>query len=63
MQLIYRGMTYSYNSANTTDRSLVQRSARELIYRGSTYQIAPNAMTKSSVESAAYALIYRGNAY
>jgi hypothetical protein len=67
MQLIYRGHTYSYNSACATacrplQSSRTPQSAYELSYRGSTYRVTPTA-TKPVVQPSEYELIYRGNTY
>jgi hypothetical protein len=66
MQLIYRGTTYSYTSANVNARRSAQRiceSAYEVIYRGSTYRVDPTVAAPTSVKPSQYELIYRGETY
>ncbi|MEG4115083.1 MULTISPECIES: DUF4278 domain-containing protein [unclassified Microcoleus] len=68
MKLIYRGTTYDYNPANVAARHPSQPtptrdSAYELIYRGNTYRVDPNAITKTPVKPTSYELIYRGITY
>jgi hypothetical protein len=68
MQLIYRGQTYSYNSACATacrpfQSSRTPQSAYELSYRGSTYRVTPATATKTVVQPSEYELIYRGTTY
>jgi hypothetical protein len=56
MKLIYRGVTYDYNPTNGAARHSFQpahhtsKSTYELIYRGNTYRVDPNAIAKASVQ-------------
>lgn len=68
MKLIYRGLTYDYDPANSAIRYPFQRtptsqSTYELIYRGHRYRVDPNAIMKTSVQPVTYELIYRGISY
>jgi hypothetical protein len=68
MKLIYRGVAYDYNpdkgAARYPFRRIhTSRSTYELIYRGNTYRVDPNAIPKASVQPVSYELIYRGVTY
>lgn len=68
MKLIYRGLTYDYNPAKGAvhypfRRTRTPQSTYELIYRGNTYRVEPNTITKAFAKPVAYELIYRGITY
>lgn len=68
MKLIYRATTYDYAPSKFASRPFQQvrgpGPAYNLIYRGVTYRVDPNAKpAKVPVLPAAYNLIYRGVTY
>ena len=72
MKLYYRGVSYEYDSSQLVSQKRGQPfkqvrgsgSAYNLIYRGVTYHIDPNAKpSEVPVQPVAYRLIYRGIAY
>lgn len=67
MKLIYRGTTFDYDPSSTPSRPF-QKSSRprepyNLMYRGVTYRVDPNAMTKADAKPAVYELSYCGVTY
>ncbi|MEH1841561.1 MAG: DUF4278 domain-containing protein [Nostoc sp.] len=71
MKLYYRGLTYEYNSKETTKKSIRpfapvrhQSSAYNLNYRGITYRVDPNIEPlQVSTPPVTYQLSYRGVTY
>jgi hypothetical protein len=72
MKLYYRGVSYEYNPSKVESRKRGQPfkqvrgsgHAYNLIYRGVTYRIDPNAKpSEVPVQRVAYRLMYRGIAY
>jgi len=67
MKLIYRGTTFDYDSSSTPSRPFQTnsrpREAYNLMYRGVTYRVDPNAITKADAKPATYELSYRGVTY
>lgn len=68
MQLIYRGYTYEYDSSKPVGRPFQPAPrlgrAYDLIYRGTTYRVDPDAKrAEVPVEPATYKLIYRAMTY
>jgi hypothetical protein len=72
MKLCYRGVSYEYSPSKVESRKRGQPfkqvrgsgAAYNLIYRGVTYRIDPNAkQSEVPVQQVAYKLMYRGIAY
>jgi hypothetical protein len=64
MKLIYRGMTYNYNSLKASSRPVRREAPYILHYRGVNYQVVPQSETPAAtVYPITYQLIYRGNTY
>jgi len=71
MKLIYRGVSYDYESVGTqsgTANRTAQRthqphSPYRLSYRGSVYSVDPNAAPRRSIFHPIANLMYRGVAY
>ena len=64
MKLIYRGMTYNYNSLKASSRPVRREAPYLLHYRGVTYQVAPQSETPAAtVHPITQQLIYRVNTY
>jgi hypothetical protein len=68
MKLIYRGLSFDYDPARSAvsrsfERTHVSQTPYELIYRGNTYWVDPNALVKAFVQPITYELLYRGITY
>jgi YHS domain-containing protein len=71
MKLYYRGASYEYNPTKVANRNIEQpfqpvsqfRAAYNLIYRGFTYRVDPNAKSATIPLGATYKLSYRGINY
>jgi Domain of unknown function (DUF4278) len=64
MKLIYRGMTYDYDTLKASSRLVRRETPYNLLYRGVSYQVTPQSETpETPVQTVNHQLIYRGNTY